>query len=83
MPWAGRLLISLRLYRLLPPPGDTGVDLGQEAIVATWALIIVSVAEPVRLRREQWARERADRARLGVPAYASGLVRPGWPGSLG
>ncbi|MET9086866.1 sensor histidine kinase [Streptomyces sp. NPDC004237] len=62
MLWAGHLLISLWLYRWLPPPGDTGANLGKEMIVATWVLIIVSVAELVRLRREQWARERADRA---------------------
>ncbi|MER6082104.1 sensor histidine kinase [Streptomyces sp. NPDC001833] len=62
MLWAGHLLISLWLYRWLPPPGDRGAGLGQEMIVATWVLIIVSLAELVRLRREQWARERADRA---------------------
>ncbi|WP_189263912.1 sensor histidine kinase [Streptomyces fuscichromogenes] len=62
MLWAGHLLISLWLYRSLPPPGDTGANLGQELFIATWVLIIVSVAELVRLRREQWARERADRA---------------------
>ncbi|WP_234539127.1 sensor histidine kinase [Streptomyces shenzhenensis] len=62
MLWAGHLLISLWLYRRLPPPGDTRAGLGPEVIIATWVLIIVSVAELVRLRREQWARERADRA---------------------
>ncbi|SED90263.1 sensor histidine kinase [Streptomyces sp. Ag109_O5-10] len=62
MLWAGHLLISLWLYRWLPPPGDGGAGLGQELIIATWVLIIVSLAELVRLRREQWARERADRA---------------------
>ncbi|MFF4116965.1 sensor histidine kinase [Streptomyces sp. NPDC001714] len=61
MLWAGHLLISLWLYRWLPPPGDTGADAGQEVIIATWVLIIVSLAELVRLRREQWAQERADR----------------------
>ncbi|MFD8816343.1 sensor histidine kinase [Streptomyces sp. NPDC059627] len=62
MLWAGHLLIALWLYRLLPPPGDRGANLGQEVIVATWVLIVVSLAELFRLRREQWARERADRA---------------------
>ncbi|MGY5055504.1 sensor histidine kinase [Streptomyces sp. 900105755] len=62
MLWAGHLLISLWLYRWLPPPGDSVADLGQELIIVTWVLIIVSLAELVRLRREQWARERADRA---------------------
>ncbi|WP_107483423.1 sensor histidine kinase [Streptomyces humi] len=62
MLWAGHLLISLWLYRVLPPPGDKGANPGQEVIIATWVLIIASVAELVRLRREQWARERADRA---------------------
>ncbi|MFE3166438.1 sensor histidine kinase [Streptomyces sp. NPDC059224] len=62
MLWGGHLLISLWLYRRLPPPGDTGASAGQEVIVATWVLIVLFVAELVRLRREQWARERADRA---------------------
>lgn len=62
MLWGGHLLISLWLYRVLPPQGDSGANAGQELIAATWVLIIVSVAELVRLRREQWARERADRA---------------------
>ncbi|MFJ9713188.1 sensor histidine kinase [Streptomyces sp. NPDC101234] len=62
MLWAGHLLISLWLYRLLPPPDDRGANLGLEMVIATWVLIIVSVAELARVRREQWARERADRA---------------------
>ncbi|MFF4899858.1 sensor histidine kinase [Streptomyces sp. NPDC001068] len=63
--WGGHLLISLWLYRVLPPPGDQGAGAGQELVAATWVLIILSVAELVRLRREQWARERADRAQAG------------------
>ncbi|MEV7388597.1 MULTISPECIES: sensor histidine kinase [unclassified Streptomyces] len=62
MLWAGHLLISLWLYRLLPPPDDRGANLGLEMVIATWVLIIVSAAELARVRREQWARERADRA---------------------
>ncbi|MEV5959634.1 sensor histidine kinase [Streptomyces sp. NPDC051987] len=62
MLWAGHLLIALWLYRRLPPPGDTGATPGQEMIIASWVLIIVSLAELVRLRRDQWARERAERA---------------------
>ncbi|UFR06086.1 sensor histidine kinase [Streptomyces sp. Go40/10] len=60
--WAGHLLVALWLYRWLPPAGDRRAGLGQEAVVATWVLAVAALAELARLRREQWARERADRA---------------------
>ncbi|MGW0998142.1 sensor histidine kinase [Streptomyces sp. NPDC002520] len=60
--WAGHALIALRLYRWLPPAGDKGASIGQEIVVTTWVLVVVAVAELARVRREQWARERADRA---------------------
>ncbi|MFG2882635.1 sensor histidine kinase [Streptomyces sp. NPDC048297] len=60
--WAGHALIALWLYRRLPPAGDRGASIGQEIVVATWVLVVVAVAELARVRREQWARERADRA---------------------
>ncbi|WP_106962896.1 sensor histidine kinase [Streptomyces roseochromogenus] len=60
--WAGHALITLWLYRWLPPSGDKGASLTQEIVVATWVLAIVALSELARIRREQWARERADRA---------------------
>ncbi|MET8770953.1 sensor histidine kinase [Streptomyces sp. NPDC004658] len=60
--WAGHVLVALWLYRWLPPAGDRGAGIGQEVVVATWVLAVVALAELARVRREQWARERADRA---------------------
>ncbi|MFE1882078.1 sensor histidine kinase [Streptomyces diastatochromogenes] len=60
--WAGHALVALWLYRWLPPRGDTAASVGQEIVVATWVLAIVALSELGRVRREQWARERADRA---------------------
>ncbi|MFF7128758.1 histidine kinase [Streptomyces sp. NPDC008240] len=60
--WAGHALVALWLYRWLPPKGDPAASVGQEIVVATWVLAVVAVCELARLRREQWARERADRA---------------------
>lgn len=60
--WAGHALIALWLYWWLPPPGDTAASWGQELVVATWVVAVVAVSELARVRREQWARERAERA---------------------
>ncbi|CAL9380134.1 hypothetical protein SUDANB15_01033 [Streptomyces sp. enrichment culture] len=60
--WAGHLLITHLLYRWLPPSGDPGASWNQEVVAATWAVAIVAVSELARNRREQWARERAERA---------------------
>ncbi|MER6526922.1 sensor histidine kinase [Streptomyces sp. NPDC001508] len=60
--WAGHVLIALWLYRRLPPPGDTGGSIDQEILIATWILAIGALSELARVRREQWVRERADRA---------------------
>ncbi|MGW0629027.1 sensor histidine kinase [Streptomyces sp. NPDC002758] len=62
MLWVGHALVSLWLYRWLPPPGDRGANINQEIVIATWVVAIVAVSELARVRREQWARERADRA---------------------
>ncbi|AVH60329.1 MULTISPECIES: sensor histidine kinase [Streptomyces] len=62
MLWAGHVLIAHWLYRWLPPSGDGPQAWGQELVVAAWVVAIVAVAELVRVRREQWARERAERA---------------------
>ncbi|MFE9096862.1 sensor histidine kinase [Streptomyces sp. NPDC007264] len=60
--WAGHVLVAHWLYRWLPPAGDAAASWGQELIIATWVVAIVAVAELVRIRREQWVRERAERA---------------------
>ncbi|MGW4569202.1 sensor histidine kinase, partial [Streptomyces sp. NPDC004561] len=60
--WAGHALVALWLYRWLPPSGDKSGGLTQELFIAAWVLAILAVAEVARVRREQWARERADRA---------------------
>lgn len=62
MLWAGHVLIAHWLYRWLPPSGDEPAAWGQEIVVAAWVVAIVAVAELVRVRREQWDRERAERA---------------------
>ncbi|MER6128735.1 sensor histidine kinase [Streptomyces sp. NPDC001795] len=60
--WAGHVLVTHWLYRWLPPPGDSAASWAQELIIATWVVAIVALAELARVRREQWARERAERA---------------------
>ncbi|MGW0736495.1 sensor histidine kinase [Streptomyces sp. NPDC002851] len=60
--WAGHLLIGHWLYAYLPPSGDSAASWGQELLVAAWVLAIAAVAELARNRREQWAKERAERA---------------------
>ncbi|SNX56530.1 signal transduction histidine kinase [Streptomyces sp. TLI_55] len=60
--WVGQSLVVHWLYRWLPPSGDQAATWGSEGVVAAWAVAIVAVAELARTRREQWARERAERA---------------------
>ncbi|MGW2857784.1 sensor histidine kinase, partial [Streptomyces sp. NPDC001215] len=60
--WAGHVLVAHRLYRWLPPSGDSAASWGQELVVTAWVVAFLAVAELVRVRREQWARERAERA---------------------
>ncbi|MBL1082773.1 sensor histidine kinase [Streptomyces actinomycinicus] len=60
--WAGHALIALWLFRRLPPKGDESGSLTQQIVAATWVLAVVALSELARVRREQWARERADRA---------------------
>jgi len=60
--WAGHALLAHWLYRWLPPSGDSAASWGQELVIATWVVAIVALAELARTRREQWARERAERA---------------------
>ncbi|MFJ2829855.1 sensor histidine kinase [Streptomyces sp. NPDC087263] len=62
MLWAGHVLVAHWLYRWLPPSGDKPAAWGQEMVVATWIVAIVALSELVRVRREQWARDRVERA---------------------
>ncbi|MFD5835288.1 sensor histidine kinase [Streptomyces collinus] len=62
MLWAGHVLVAHWLFRWLPPSGDSAVSWGEEIVVATWLVAIAAVSELFRVRREQWVRERAERA---------------------
>ncbi|MEV6734682.1 sensor histidine kinase [Streptomyces sp. NPDC051364] len=59
--WAGHLLIGHWLYRWLPPPGDGPAPWGTEGGVTAWVIAVLAASEVVRVRREQWARDRAER----------------------
>lgn len=63
--WAGHVLLSHWLYRWLPPPGDGPAPWGQELPTAAFAVAVLAASEVVRVRREQSARERAERAAAG------------------
>ncbi|WP_327426740.1 sensor histidine kinase [Streptomyces sp. NBC_01236] len=60
--WVGHVLVAHWLYRWLPPAGDRPASWGQAGIIATWIVAIVALSVLVRVRREQWARDRAERA---------------------
>jgi signal transduction histidine kinase len=62
MLWAGHVLVAHWLFRWLPPSGDSAAAWGEEIVVATWVVAIAAVSELFRVRREQWVRERAERA---------------------
>ncbi|MFD8419420.1 sensor histidine kinase [Streptomyces sp. NPDC059466] len=66
MLWLGHLLMAHWLYHWLPPTGDRAVSWTREIGVVTWAVAIVAVSELVRVRREQWARDRAERAQAAA-----------------
>jgi signal transduction histidine kinase len=58
--WVVHLVIAHQLYRWLPPGGDHAGAWTAEFGVAAWAVAVLAVAELVRLRREQWARQKAE-----------------------
>jgi signal transduction histidine kinase len=60
--WLGNLLIGHWLYPHLPPDGDTAAAWGREIPVAAFVVAILAASELVRVRREQWAQQRAERA---------------------
>lgn len=60
--WAGHLLLSHWLYRWLPPTGDGPAPWGQELPAGAFAVAVLAASELVRVRREQWAQQRAERA---------------------
>ncbi len=60
--WVGHALVAHWLYRWLPPSGDSAAPWGQEGVIAAWVAAILAVSELARTRREQWAKERAERA---------------------
>ncbi|MFE2941066.1 sensor histidine kinase [Streptomyces sp. NPDC059255] len=60
--WVGHVLIAHWLYRLLPPPGDRAAPWGQELVIAAFVVALCAAAELARVRREQWARQGAERA---------------------
>ncbi|MFF5283902.1 sensor histidine kinase [Streptomyces sp. NPDC013171] len=60
--WAGHLLLSHWLYRYLPPAGDGPAPWGQELPAAAFVVAVLAASEVVRVRREQHAQLRAERA---------------------
>ncbi|MEU6345333.1 sensor histidine kinase [Streptomyces sp. NPDC046977] len=56
------VLVTLWLYRYLPPTGDHRASWAQVSGAAAWLLAILAVAELWRLRRESYVRERRERA---------------------
>ncbi|MEU7486108.1 sensor histidine kinase [Streptomyces sp. NPDC042319] len=60
--WAGHLLVAHWLYRWLPPGTDDAAPWGQELVVTAWVVAIVAASELGRVRREQLAHARAERA---------------------
>ncbi|MEU9185555.1 sensor histidine kinase [Streptomyces sp. NPDC048484] len=59
--WTVHLLVGHWLYRWLPPKGDPASSWGEEVAIAAWTVAILAVSELVRVRHEQWDRDRAER----------------------
>lgn len=60
--FAGHAVVGLWLYRYLPPSGDHGTSWTQLSGTAAWLLAVLAAAELFRLRRDQIARDRRERA---------------------
>ncbi|MEV5597813.1 sensor histidine kinase [Streptomyces sp. NPDC052496] len=59
--WASHLLTGHWLYRWLPPPGDGPAPWGEQLFVTVLVVAVVALSELARVRREQFARARAER----------------------
>ncbi|MFE4832563.1 histidine kinase [Streptomyces sp. NPDC056672] len=59
--WAGHTLIVHWLYRWLPPQHDRAAPWGQELVIAAFVFALCAASDVIRVRREQWAREGAER----------------------
>ncbi|WP_420878394.1 histidine kinase [Streptomyces sporangiiformans] len=59
--WVTQLLVGHWLYQWLPGNDGTEASWGEDISVAAWMVAIAAVSELVRVRREQWDRERAER----------------------
>ena len=60
--FAGHALVGLWLYPWLPPSGDHRTSWTEVSGVGAWLLAVLAGAELFRLRREQVARDRRERA---------------------
>ncbi|MGW7370065.1 sensor histidine kinase [Streptomyces sp. NPDC054841] len=60
--WVGHLLIGHWLHPYLPPRGDGPAPWGEELVSAAVVVAVLALAELARVRKEQWVRERAERA---------------------
>ncbi|KAA6223138.1 sensor histidine kinase [Streptomyces albofaciens JCM 4342] len=60
--WASHLLVGHVLYRWLPPTGDGPAPWGEQLFITVLVVAVVAVSELARVRREQFARMRAERA---------------------
>ncbi|MFF7197510.1 sensor histidine kinase [Streptomyces sp. NPDC008079] len=59
---AGHTLIGQWLYRYLPPSGDGRASWAATSAAGAWLLAVLAAAELYRVRREQIARDRRERA---------------------
>nr|WP_188286008.1 sensor histidine kinase [Streptomyces sp. CBMA29] len=60
--FAGHTLIGQWLYRYLPPSGDGRASWAETSAAGAWLLAVLAAAELYRVRREQIARDRRERA---------------------
>lgn len=60
--FAGYALVGEWLYRWLPPSGDGRLSWAELSGAAAWLLAVLAAAELYRVRREQIARDRRERA---------------------
>ncbi|MFH9421950.1 sensor histidine kinase [Streptomyces sp. NPDC017529] len=59
--WVSHLLVGHWLYHRLPPEGDGPAPWGEQLFVTALVVAVVAVSELVRVRREQFAKARAER----------------------